>query len=35
MNANLIAWFEIIFNVAYLTAVWGVVALRGAQQVAA
>lgn len=27
MNANLIAWFEILFNVAYLTAVWGVVAL--------
>ena len=27
MNANLIAWFEILFNVAYLTAVWSVVAL--------
>ena len=27
MNANLIAWFEILFNVAYLAAVWGVVVL--------
>lgn len=27
MNANLIAWFEILFNVAYLAAVWGIVFL--------
>lgn len=27
MNAELIAWFEILFNVTYLTAVWAIVAL--------
>jgi hypothetical protein len=27
MNPNMIAWFEILFNVTYLTAVWAIVAL--------